>query len=824
MTEKEMQRSLWAGSTGSAESTAPTRSEVAEPETGKMTIGEAASTLGVSISTLRNWDRQGKLSATRHPMNSYRLYARDTILKLRDHLDPGAEAREGAVAERLESRFDIPFIAPMALAEKQIQQSYRPYIQVHKWFARRPGTLFRALLLCEFGDERPLRHSFFESHFIKGLTVLDPFIGGGTPVLEANRIGINVIGCDINPMSTWIVQQELASLDTAAFRSTANALIRKVRARLQRYYTTRCQCCESDATVKYFIWVKQLPCPQCTQPIELFPGYLVASNARHPNHVFFCPVCRDLFELSDLPNRGDEVTCSSCGGTWINNPIAHRNRYTCSHCSYVGRYPDDLVQHGPPAHSLFAIEYHCEQCKPNHKGRFFKAPTADDLRLFSDASIATRTKAHNTFLPDDEIPAGDETTRLHRWGYQRFSDLFNPRQLLALTELASAISAVPDRKHRHALATVFSDFLRYQNMLGRYDTYALKCQDIFSVHGFPVGLIQCENNVLGIPRVGTGGYLHFIEKYIAAKKYNEEPFEIKLSKGRKIRIPTSEEYIGATFSSAEEMQNDVRAACIRCSSVEDLTLAPNSIDAVLTDPPYFDNVQYAELMDFCYVWLRRLINGEVSFFSARSTRAEGELTGNKTAGRDLDHFCDGLSRVYCASARALKPGGLFAFTYHHNDVDAYLPVAVALLDAGLQATASLPCPAEMAASLHIAKTGSSVVDTIICSRKAAPGHKSPEPPTTPLFATLREQTAQLRSGGIKPTEGDVRCMLLGLATVRVVNEQHSCWDSQQPAKVRLSLTRTEFARILDQAGGIDAAVKWALAVPNDAKDEAATGA
>jgi len=67
-------------------------------------------------------------------------------------------------------------------------------------------------------------------------------------------------------------------------------------------------------------------------------------------------------------------------------------------------------------------------------------------------------------------------------------------------------------------------------------------------------------------------------------------------------------------------------------------------------------------------------------------------------------------------------------------------------------------------------------------------------------------------------------MLLGLATVRVVNEQHSCWDSQQPAKVRLSLTRTEFARILDQAGGIDAAVKWALAVPNDAKDEAATGA
>ena len=50
----------------------------------------------------------------------------------------------------LERNFDIPFIAEMALREKQIQQNYRPIISVHKWFARRPGTLFRGLLLSEF--------------------------------------------------------------------------------------------------------------------------------------------------------------------------------------------------------------------------------------------------------------------------------------------------------------------------------------------------------------------------------------------------------------------------------------------------------------------------------------------------------------------------------------------------------------------------------------------------------------------------------------------------------------------------------------------------
>ena len=56
----------------------------------------------------------------------------------------------------------------------------------------------------------------------------------------------------------------------------------------------------------------------------------------------------------------------------------------------------------------------------------------------------------------------------------------------------------PSERIRHALATNLSDLLRYQNMLCRYDTMALKSLDIFSVHGFPVGLVECESNLLGI--------------------------------------------------------------------------------------------------------------------------------------------------------------------------------------------------------------------------------------------------------------------------------------------------------------------------------------
>ena len=88
----------------------------------------------------------------------------------------------------IEQRFDVAFIASLALREKQIQQNYRPYVAVHKWFARRPGSLFRGLILSEFVEE-PLQQTYFRGHDLAGRVVADPFMGGGTPILEANRVG-----------------------------------------------------------------------------------------------------------------------------------------------------------------------------------------------------------------------------------------------------------------------------------------------------------------------------------------------------------------------------------------------------------------------------------------------------------------------------------------------------------------------------------------------------------------------------------------------------------------------------------------------------------
>ncbi len=64
------------------------------------------------------------------------------------------------------------------------------------------------LVLSEFVEE-PLREKFYQSQSLERDQVLDPFMGGGTPLIEANRVGCDVTGFDINPMAWWIVRQEI---------------------------------------------------------------------------------------------------------------------------------------------------------------------------------------------------------------------------------------------------------------------------------------------------------------------------------------------------------------------------------------------------------------------------------------------------------------------------------------------------------------------------------------------------------------------------------------------------------------------------------------
>jgi putative DNA methylase len=685
----------------------------------------------------------------------------------------------------IEKLFDIPFIANIALREKQIQQSYRPIIAVHKWFARRPGTLFRGLLLSEF-SERPLREAFYKTNDLSNHHVADPFMGGGTPILEANRVGCDVTGFDINPMSYWIVKQEIEYLNLDDYTKATKALRTTLEKEIGQAYRTRCSLCGSnDAHVKYFLWVKVSQCHQCGKDIDLFPGYLLSADSRHPKNVFICPSCGELTETGDRKIPGH---CNHCANRLRLKGPAKRGHCACKACGADNHYPDASL--GTPQHRLFAIEYHCLKCKPSHSGRFFKKPDELDMARVNDTERRW-LKMRPQYVPDNKIPSGDETDRLHRWGYTHYREMFNNRQLLGLELSARIITKTTNKRVRNALATNLSDLLRYQNMLCRYDSRVLKSLDIFSVHGFPVGLIQCESNFLGIMThgrsmcVGSGGWANIIEKYKKAKAYCDHPFEVRHQGRSKKIIPVVGEWIGDHLNGDKSVP--ARVVNVSCQDAASCKLPDASLDAVFTDPPYFGNVQYAELMDFCYVWLKKIAGQNLTAFNVNSTRTPNELTGNVNMGRGIDHFTRGLSAVFKRMARALKSGAPLAFTYHHNKIDAYYPVAVAILDAGLTCSASIPCPAEMGASIHINGTGSSIIDTVfVCRETGTMRRKWLADSLDDVARIVNEDLDQLREGNVKLTPGDIRCITYGhLIRLAVWSLRHG-WENTGPIKARLA--------------------------------------
>jgi putative DNA methylase len=688
----------------------------------------------------------------------------------------------------METNFDETLIAGLASAEKQVQQSYRPIIAVHKWFARRPGTLFRGLALAELVD-RPLGEHYFDSHDLDGV-ILDPFMGGGTSLFEANRMGLSVIGYDTNPMSRWLVERELEQLDIDAFEREGEVIAGEVEEKLRDLYTTRCEECGEDVPVKFFMWVKTHVC-ECGEETLLFPGPLVAGRkmGRHTHEVLVCGSCRSVDQF--LPGETPD-DCPRCATPYADTKTPAKGACACGQPFAVGRPQND----GPPKHTMFALEYHCDTCKGRRgrRGRFFKGADAEDHARFARARERFAA-TDSPFWPKDGIPPGDETNRLLRWGYRRFRDLHNERQLLGLAILAERIRRAP-AELQPALATVYSDFIRYQNMVCRYDTAALKVLDVFSVHGFPVHRVQCEAALIGIPRVGSGGYRHFLAKYAAAKRYCNAPFETMRLDDRKRRVPVPGERIASHLVVDPADLERKRATLLRCASITAQPLPENSVDLVLTDPPYFANVQYSELMDFCYAWLKRLMP-KTPFFEQATSKSEDEVMGNVIGGRDIDVFAERLSGVYRMATKALRPGSPFVFTYHHNDLSSYAALVVAVLDAGLVPTTTLVCPSEMRGSIHINGADSSRVDSIFVLRK--PPVEVVGDRATPLNERLIGHVQNLVDAGLTVTNGDRRCIRHGLVAEDAIHALAPTWDLSAPITERMAVARESLVALSENA-------------------------
>jgi adenine-specific DNA methylase len=197
------------------------------------------------------------------------------------------------------------------------------------------------------------------------------------------------------------------------------------------------------------------------------------------------------------------------------------------------------------------------------------------------------------------------------------------------------------------------------------------------------------------------------------------------------------------------------------------------------------------LMDFCFVWLKRLAP-KTSFFAAQTTKTDQDAVGSaRDGGVDLAEFTRRLSGVYVAAAVALKPGAALAFTYHHNDLDAYAPLVVACLDAGLVPTRVFGCPSEMRASTHIRGRNASTVETVFILRKPpVPPGLAVEFHNLDIGSAVDGRMRALRRAGLTATDADRACLRHSMLAVRAIAQLESIWDAENGDEERVASALT----------------------------------
>ena len=208
---------------------------------------------------------------------------------------------EGSKTASRAIEMGFPIVEINRLAEPE-RNSFKPIYQMHKWFARRASCVFRAILLGalkpafkEDGTPTDLMEEFYRDHSqdpdTQGKVVLDPFMGGGTTVVEALRLGCKVIGIDLNPVAWFIVKTEVEPVDITALKDAFERLAgrpvawngnKPLRQTLLDVYKTEVLPA-LEADVIYTFWVKHAICtdPNCRKEVPLFKDYLVAEGAVH---------------------------------------------------------------------------------------------------------------------------------------------------------------------------------------------------------------------------------------------------------------------------------------------------------------------------------------------------------------------------------------------------------------------------------------------------------------------------------------------------------------------------------------------------------------
>ncbi len=541
--------------------------------------------------------------------------------------------------------------------------------------------------------------------------VIDPMAGGGAIPLEAARLGFRTFANEYNPVACSVLEATVdypfrfdASLAEAS-RHWGRELRNRFNARMGSFFPAR-----NRIPRHTYIYARTVPCPDTGHQTPLVPDWsllkpkgglqIVAEPLVDKKAGTWTIRVREVgdgrgqLKLAPLPcyKRGQAVSLFS-------NSVIPVD------------YIKAKAQAGEMRSRLYAVAVRTPQ------GLTFESPEEADLEAIvaaeSELSKHRSRWERENVIPTELFPEVSSDPRPRAYGMPRWADMFSARQLLGMAilveELRGLRAEIMEKEGEergaaveHLLAFALNKFLNHNCTQTRFENTRGVVKGKMDRHDFAFKATYAE-----LAPTGAGSGLSWaIENVIGAWE--------------KVSLLARSEHaspVQLTLGSATSLPG----------------VADGSISAVVVDPPYDDNVQYSELADFFYVWLKRTQghrhpdwfatylcdHDEEAVVNISRFRDEGEAA-KAAKEKARTHYRDLMTGTFRECHRVLQEDGVLTVMFTHKKQEAWEALFTALIRSGFTITATWPVKTESEHSLHQAKKNAAQSTVFLVARKRDP--------------------------------------------------------------------------------------------------------
>jgi adenine-specific DNA methylase len=542
---------------------------------------------------------------------------------------------------------------------KKEKQGRPPINEILYWWTRKPLIVGRAItllsltppsanidrikqLLTPIKGERAFKLSLnkrdveeLASTDLNSLKILDPFAGAGNLLFEACRMELNCILVDYNPVAYLIMKATLEYPTKFGEKLAKDVekygkeVIKRVREKLGKFYERK------EGRALHYLWCWTIRCPYCGQRIPLTNQMWLNKKRKIGYKIIPTENGEFKVEIGILSERegqkytqkGGKAVCIKCG-----NAISYEEM------------TKDIAKRRDKEMIAIVTKY--------VKGKNYETPTNEDKKLFKEAKEELYKNFNELkslgLIPYEEInPSHRRENPLWYYGIRSWYEFFTERQLLLVSTILKTIREVCSEISNKEYAKVIATYLGF--MLCKHINF------------------NCIGTLWNVARETITHALSFRSPHIIYNFAETNPFE---DTSGSLSGVLNDIVKGIEFA----IKNKASSKVLLGSVLHLKDFLSTKFDVIITDPPYMDDVQYAEHSEFFYVWLIRVLKDYHNELPARVPIDEDIVVswgrfGNLKLAKDF--YARAMKIAFRNIYEILKDDGLLVVFFAHSSAEAW---------------------------------------------------------------------------------------------------------------------------------------------------------